>query len=143
MPSHALAQLEDVGSLVRLRPRFREITLEHERPRLDSGTSLMPEQPAVGEAVDDLRLEGDDQIRVEVRRVPHANGEGTAPAGSLRARDGRGGQRRGGAGATGPQEIATRQGGMGGPGLWLLWGGSGRLPARPPPARRGRRDHAG
>src|SRR5262245_3294741 len=136
MPSHALAQLEDVGSLVRLRPRFREITLEHERPRLDSGTRLVLEQPTVGEAVDDLRLEGDDQIRVEVRRVPHANGEGTAPAGSLRERDGRGGQPRGGAGTTELQEIATGEDGMGEYGLWLLWIGSVRIPGRALPTRR-------
>ena len=82
----------------------------------------------MSEAVDDLCLEGDDQVRVEVWRIPHANGEGAAPPRRLRERGGGGRHRHGGAGNAELQEIATGEDGTTGHGLWLLSIGSVRIP---------------
>src|SRR4030095_5306614 len=87
MPPHALAQLEEIRGLVRLRPRFREIALQEEGSGLHSRPRSMLQETAVGEAVHDLGLEGDDEVRVEVRRIPHSNGEDAATLGSLGERD--------------------------------------------------------
>ena len=98
MPPRALAQLEEIGGLVRLRPRFREVALEDESSGLHSRPRSVLQETAVGEAVDDLGLERDDEVRVEVRRVPHSNGEDAATLGSLGEGDRRRGHCRGGAG---------------------------------------------
>ena len=61
------------------------------------------------EAVDDLRLEGHDQIRVEVRWVPHAQGQRSAALGGLRMEPRRRERRAGQDQSTQGQKITTRE----------------------------------
>ena len=96
VPAHAAAELEDVGGVVGLRPGLGEVALELEHARRDRGARLVPEQPAVREGVQDVRLVRDRELRIPVGRIPEAEAQGAAPLRGLGSRDGRGAQDGGG-----------------------------------------------
>ena len=127
VPAHALAQLEDVGRLVRLRPRLGEVALEGEGAGLHPRPRLVLQQPAMGERVEHVGFVGDGQVRVEVGRVPEPQGQGTAALRRLRGgRACRGAERRlprRGAASCLQQAPARdpRRVGDDGPSTGLLW----------------------
>ena len=108
LPAHTPAQLEDVGRLAGLAPRFREIALDWKRPRRDGRPGSMPDEAAVGEGQGGVCLEGADQHRVEVRRVTAAKRDRPAALGRLRE-PGRRDHHRAGGQAAGRQQIAPCQ----------------------------------
>jgi hypothetical protein len=59
VPPYPLPQLEDIRRLVRLTPRLGEVSLDREGAGLNGGPRFVLEQPAVGEGVGNVRLEGD------------------------------------------------------------------------------------
>src|SRR5207244_1097761 len=73
--------LEDVRRRIRLAPRLGEIALDGEEAGRHAGAGLVTNEPAVREGEDDLSLvrEPADGMQVEVRRIPGANRDRSAP----------------------------------------------------------------
>ena len=85
VPPHPAPELEDVGRLVGLAPRLREVPLDGERAGLDAGAGPVLEEPTVREGQRHVRLVGHREHRVEVGRIPGPDAEGAASLGRLRA----------------------------------------------------------
>src|SRR5262249_13031629 len=92
--THALLELEDVGRVVGLLPRLREIALDLKRARPDGRARLVAEESAVREADDHVRLVRVGEHVVEMRRIPCAKRQRAAAL--RRLCGGARGERRGG-----------------------------------------------
>src|SRR5205823_6580869 len=84
VPADALAEPEDIGGLVGLSPRLREIALEGEGARGHRRARLVLEEPAVGEAHQDVRLERHGEHVIEMWRIGAPDGQGAAALWRLR-----------------------------------------------------------
>ena len=70
VPFDALAQMEDIGRVVRRFPAFRQIRLDDEGARRHIRADFVPQELAVDEAQRGMRLEVARQMRIEVHRDP-------------------------------------------------------------------------
>ncbi len=69
VPFDPLAEMEDHSRVVRLFPAFGQIGLNGKGARLHVGADFMPDQPAVDEAQQVIRVVIDREMGIKVRQV--------------------------------------------------------------------------